>query len=117
MRHATILTRGCVLQPPVRTQPSRPPAAPRPARAADVSTTSVDVRRWANRLMAEDPKVRATAEAALVQGGSGSLPVLKRLLNRPDDDLHVVTFGIIQRIGPPAIPLLVELLGDARFSI
>ena len=68
------------------------------------------VRDWANRLLANDPKVRATAEAALVQGATRSLPLLRRFLDPGHEDLHVVTFEIIQRIGPPAIPLLVDLL-------
>ena len=37
-------------------------------------------RDWANRLQANDPKVRATAEAALVQGAARSLPLLRRFL-------------------------------------
>ena len=65
---------------------------------------------WENRVMSKDPKVRATAEAALVQGAGRSLPLLRRFLNRRDEDLHLETFEIIRRIGPPAIPLLVELL-------
>jgi outer membrane protein assembly factor BamB/HEAT repeat protein len=65
---------------------------------------------WANRLLAKDPKVRATAEAALVKGAGRSLPLLKRLLDPRHEDLHEVTFDIIRRIGPPAIPLLVDLL-------
>jgi outer membrane protein assembly factor BamB/HEAT repeat protein len=72
---------------------------------------------WANRLLADDPKVRAAAEIALVQGQRRSLPLLRRFLDRDDEDLDVVTFKIIQRIGPPAIPLLVDLLGQARDSI
>ena len=44
-------------------------------------------RDWANRLTAKDPKVRATAEATL------------------------------RRIGPPAIPVLVDLLRDGRVSV
>ena len=69
---------------------------------------------WANRVMASDPKVRATAEAALVQGAGRSLPLLRRFLDRGDEDLNLRTFKIIQRIGPPAIPLLVELLRMSR---
>src|SRR4030095_7455679 len=65
---------------------------------------------WANRLMANDPKVRATAKAALVQGAGRSLPLLKRFLNRRNEELHRETFEIIRRIGPPAIPLLADLL-------
>lgn len=67
--------------------------------------------------MSKDPKVRAGARAALLQDARVSLPLLKRFLNRPNEDLHVVTFEIIQRIGPPAIPLLVELLRDQRTSL
>ena len=61
-------------------------------------------------MTARDPKVRATAEAALVQGAGRSLPLLRRLLSRDDEDLDLETFEIIRRIGPPAMPLLVELL-------
>ena len=75
------------------------------------------MRDWANRLQADDPKVRATAEAALVQGALRSLPLLRRFLNPGHEDLHVVTFEIIQRIGPPAIPLLVDLLRHESDSI
>ena len=75
------------------------------------------MRDWANRLLANDPKVRATAEAALVQGARRSLPLLRRLLNRDNEDLQLKTFEIIRRIGPPAIPLLVDLLRDERVSI
>ena len=65
---------------------------------------------WANRLTTKDAKARATAEAALVKGAARSLPLLRRLLERGDDDLTLRTFEIVRRIGPPAIPLLVELL-------
>ena len=71
---------------------------------------------WANRLMAKDPKVRAIAEAALVKGAGRSLPLLRQLLNRGDEDLDLRTFEIIRRIGPPAIPLLVELLRHEQVS-
>jgi len=60
--------------------------------------------------MSNDPRVRASAEAALVQGAGRSLPLLRRLLENEDGDLHEKTFEVIRRIGPPAIPLLVELL-------
>jgi outer membrane protein assembly factor BamB len=36
--------------------------------------------------------------------------LLRRFLTPEHEDLHVVTFEIIRRIGPPAIPLLLELL-------
>jgi outer membrane protein assembly factor BamB/HEAT repeat protein len=96
MRYGFILTLVCLLQIPVTGQTSQ---------------------GWADRLTAADPKVRTLAQDTLVHEAPRSLPVLKRLLSRPNEDLHVVTFQIIQRIGPPAIPLLVELLRDERFSI
>ena len=74
------------------------------------------MRDWANRLLANDPKVRATAEAALVQGAGRSLPLLRRFLASDDENLHQQTFEIIRQIGPPAIPLLVELLRHEEVS-
>jgi HEAT repeat protein len=79
------------------------PSLSRPRPAARVSD-------WADRLLADDAKVRATAEAALVQGGRRSVPLLRRFLDAEREDLHEATFEIIRRIGPPAIPLLVDLL-------
>jgi outer membrane protein assembly factor BamB/HEAT repeat protein len=90
-----------------------PVSQPQPS----LSTSPAAVRDWANRLLGDDPKVRATAEAALVRGARRSVPLLKRFLAPEHEDLHVVTFEIIQRIGPPAIPLLVELLRHERVSI
>ncbi len=87
--------------------PMEPSLSKDPAHAPD----------WANRLLAKDPKVRATAQAALVQGGRSSFPLLKKFLDPEREDLRVVTFQIIQRIGPPAIPLLVELLRHKSDSI
>ena len=84
--------------------------SPRQAAGSDSSTSSARVADLANRVMAKDPKVRAAAEAALVKGAARSLPQLRRLLSRGDEDLALRTFEIIRRIGPPAIPLLVELL-------
>ena len=84
--------------------------SPLPPTESSLSRNPALVRDWANRLQANDPKVRATAEAALVQGARRSLPLLRRFLDPGHEDLHVVTFEIIQRIGPPAIPLLVDLL-------
>jgi HEAT repeat protein len=43
--------------------------------------------------------------------------LLKRFLTPEHEDLHAVTFEIIQRIGPPAIPLLVDLLRHEWDSI
>jgi outer membrane protein assembly factor BamB/HEAT repeat protein len=84
---------------------------------SDLSRNSALVRDWANRLMANDPKVRATAKAALVQGGRRSLPLLRRFLNRRNEELHLETFEILRRIGPPAISLLADLLRHGRVSI
>ncbi|MGH9870391.1 MAG: PQQ-binding-like beta-propeller repeat protein [Candidatus Polarisedimenticolia bacterium] len=75
------------------------------------------VRDWAHRLLADDPEVRAGAEAALVQGARRSLPLLRLFLDPGHEDLHEVTFEIIRRLGPPAIPLLVDLLGHGSTSI
>ena len=91
--------------------------SPQPQTESRLSRNPALVRDWANRLLANDPKVRATAEAALVQGARRSLPLLRRFLDPGHEDLHVVTFEIIQRIGPPAIPLLVDLLRHETDSI
>jgi outer membrane protein assembly factor BamB/HEAT repeat protein len=85
-------------------QSAPPPAGPAVAR------NPAGERDWATRLRASDPKVRAAAEAALVQGGQRSLPLLKRFLGPDHEDLHDVTLEIIRRIGPPAVPLLADLL-------
>jgi HEAT repeat protein len=66
--------------------------------------------------MSKDAKIRASAEAALVQEGGRSLPLLRRLLNSDNEDLHLATFEIIRRIGPPSIPLLVDLLRHEQVS-
>jgi len=91
--------------------------SPLPQAGSSLSRNPALVGDWASRLLANDPKVRATAEAALVKGAGRSLPLLRRFLDPRHDDLHAVTFEIIQRIGPPAIPLLVDLLRDERDSI
>ena len=77
-----------------------------------LAQTPDSVRAWEERLLDRDPKVRAGAEAALAKGAQRSLPVLRRLLSRQDEDLQAATFEVIRRIGPPAIPLLVDLLRD-----
>ncbi|HSE39663.1 MAG TPA: HEAT repeat domain-containing protein, partial [Acidobacteriota bacterium] len=71
---------------------------------------------WANSVIANDAKVRATAEAALVKRAGRSLPLLRRFLTSDNEDLHQQTFEIIRQIGPPAIPLLVELLQHDKLS-
>ena len=117
MRHLFICTLLCILPIPVLAQTTRSLPQPRQAKGSDLSRNSAQVRDWENRVMANDPKVRAIAEAALVQGAGRSLPLLRRFLNRRNEDLHLETFEIIRRIGPPAIPLLVELLRHERVSI
>jgi outer membrane protein assembly factor BamB/HEAT repeat protein len=115
MRHLFICTLLCILPITALAQTTRSVPPPQAA-DSDLSTNSAQVLDWANRLMAKDPKVRAIAEAALVKGVGRSLPLLRRLLNRGDEDLDLRTFEIIRRIGPPAIPLLVELLRHDQVS-
>src|SRR5215471_12161500 len=91
-------------------QPVALAQSPRPQKKSSPSGNAASVRDWTNRLLDRDSKMRATAEAALVQGGTRSLPLLKRFLDPRYEELHGVTFDIIRRIGPPALPLLVELL-------
>ncbi len=91
--------------------------SPLPQTESSLSRNPALVRDWANRLLANDAKVRATAQAALVQVGRRSFPLLRRFLDPEHEDLHAVTFQIIQRIGPPAIPLLVDLLRHESNSI
>jgi HEAT repeat protein len=117
MRHLFILTLSCILQIPVLAQTKRSAPLPNQLGSSNLSTNSASVRDWTNRLKTKDPKALAIAEATLVQAAPRSLPLLKRLLNSPNEDLHVVTIEVIRRIGPPAIPLLVDLLRDERVSI
>lgn len=114
MRHLVICALLCILPTPVLAQTTRSISRPRQARGSGLSMNSASVRDWANRLMSKDAKVRTSAEAALAREAARSLPLLRRLLDRRDEALHAATFKIIQRIGPPAIPLLVELLRDER---
>jgi len=111
MRHFFICTLLCLL--PITVLAQTTPSLPQPRQARN----SASVRDWENRLLSKDPKVRAIAEAALVQGARRSLPLLRRFLNRGNEDLYKVTFEIIHRIGPPAIPLLVDLLQHKWVSI
>ena len=117
MRHLFICVLFCILQIPVHAQTARSLPQPVQAKGSDLSRNSALVRDWANRVMADDPKVRAIAEAALVQRAGRSLPLLRQFLNRQNEDLQLKTFEIIRRIGPPAIPLLVELLRHELASI
>jgi outer membrane protein assembly factor BamB/HEAT repeat protein len=116
MRHLFICTLLCILSIAALAQTTRSSPQPRQAQGSDLSTSSASVLDWANRVMANDSKVRANAEAALVKGAGRSLPLLRRLLNRGDQGLDLRTFEIIRRIGPPAIPLLVELLRHEQLS-
>ena len=104
MRHLFLCTLVLILGIPGLAQTKR---SVRQARS-HLSVSSA--RDWANRVMSNDAKIRATAEAALVQQGARSMPLLRRFLNSDNDDLHQETFEIIRRIGPPAIPLIVDLL-------
>jgi len=90
--------------------------SPLPQNESSLSRNPALVQDWANRLLANDSKVRATAEAALVQGAGRSLPLLRRFLATDDEGLHQQTFEIIRQIGTPAIPLLVELLRHEEVS-
>lgn len=116
MQHFFICTLLCTLAIPALAQTTRSLPQPRQVKRSDQARNSAQVIDWENRVMAKDPKVRAIAEATLVQGAGRSLPLLRRFLNRRNEDLHLETFEIIRRIGPPAIPLLVELLRDERTS-
>src|SRR4029453_855449 len=90
--------------------------SPLPQNESSLSQNPALVQDWANRLVAKQPKGRATAEAALVQGAGRPLPLLRRFLASDDEGLHQQTFEIIRQIGPPAIPLLVELLRHEEVS-
>src|SRR5262245_47056604 len=106
MRYVFILALFCTLQIPGDAQTTR--SLPDQARGSDLSTNPDSVRDWTNRLMARDQKVRAIADDTLVREAPRSLPLLRTLLASPDEELHVVILEIIRRIGPPAIPLLVD---------
>lgn len=88
-----------------------------PSQSAPLRIEPVTDREWARRLLSNDLKVRADASAALVKGSRRSLPLLRQLLGPEHENLHVETFEVIRRIGPPAIPLLVGLLSDESASI
>jgi outer membrane protein assembly factor BamB/HEAT repeat protein len=115
MRHLLICSLLCVLPIAVLAQTTSSLSQPRQAKDSDLSVNSE--LEWAERLLDDDPEVRAIAEAALVQGAGRSLPLLRQFLNRGNEDLHAKTFEIVQRIGPPAIPLLVDLLQHEQISI
>jgi hypothetical protein len=74
LRHLFVCMLLCILPLGVLAQTTRALPQPRQAQGADLSTNAARVLDWANRVMADDPKVRAIAEAALVQGAGRSLP-------------------------------------------
>ena len=109
MRHATLRLSALRYHAPIAVVAQNTRSGHQPRRAASELSRSA-VREWAERVMSRDAKVRATAQAALVHDGARSLPLLRRFLSSDNEDLHDETFEIIRRIGPPAIPLLLELL-------
>lgn len=115
MRHLFLCTLLFILPVAVIAQTARSRSQSRQA-SSDRPPNSATVRDWANRVMANDSKVRASAEAALVKGAGRSLPLLRLFLNSDNENLHEETFEIIRQIGPPAIPLLVELLRHEQVS-
>lgn len=111
MRQLFLCALLCTLPIAAVAQTSRPqPRRPRP------NFAGISIHEWANRVMSNDAKIRATAQATLVQQPGRSLPLLRRLLNTDNEDLQFETFEIIRRIGPPAIPLLLELLRDEQVA-
>jgi len=116
MRNLFICTLLCTLAIPALAQTTRSLPHPRQAKRSDQARNTAQVIDWEIRLMSKDPKVRAIAQAALVDRAGLSLPLLRLFLHRRNEDLHRETFEIIQRIGPPAIPLLVELLQHEQVS-
>lgn len=116
MRRLFICTLLCALAIPAFAQQ-------RHVKRSDQVRNSAQLIDWENRLLSKDANVRASAQRELVQQAGRSLPLLRRFLNRrnedlqqQNEDLHRETFEIIRRIGPPAIPLLVELLRDKQTS-
>jgi len=116
MRHLFICSLLFAFAIPALAQTTRSLPQPRQAKRSDQARNSAQVIDWENRVMSKDPKVRAIAETALVQGAGRSLPLLRRFLNRQNEDLHLETFEIIRRLGSAAIPLLVELLRHEQTS-
>ena len=113
MRHLFICALLFTLPVAVFAQTTRSTRQPRQP-TSDVSRRSV--RDWANRVTSNDAKIRATAQAALLHDAGSSLPLLRRFLNSDNEDLQQQTFEIIRRIGPPAIPLLLDLLRHQQVS-
>src|SRR5688572_8156643 len=104
MRQLFIATLLCILPASVLAQTARSLAHPRPVKRSNLFSSSGQVFAWENRLTSYDPKVRATAEAGVVQDAGRSRPLLRRFLNRDDEELELRTCKIIQRIGPRSMP-------------
>jgi outer membrane protein assembly factor BamB/HEAT repeat protein len=95
---------------------SSSPSVPLPKKS-ELSRNPALVSDWARPALANDAQVRAATEAALVNGAKRSLPLLRRFLDTRNEALHEETFKILRRIGPPAIPLLTDMLQHERISI
>src|SRR5262249_37601175 len=62
--------------------------SPTPRTDSIFSSNPAVVQDWENRLLENDPKAPATAEAALAHGAGRSLPLLRRFLTPEHEDLH-----------------------------
>ncbi len=82
-----------------------------------LSASPARVEAWATRLLADDPKTRTAAEAELIKGAQRSFPLLRAFLAPEHQDLHAVALETVRRIGPPAMPLLVQMLSHEFTSI
>lgn len=108
---------GLLLLSACSSAPPAPAAEPALPTERALSRNPAMARDWADRVTSTDPVVRAAAAMSLVQGGSASLPLLRRFLDGGDESLHSRTFEIIRRIGPDAVPLLTGMLQDDQVSI
>lgn len=109
MRHLFLCTLLCTLATPAIAQTTRSLPQSHGVKRSN-QATNAEVLAWESRVMSKDAKVRATAQAAVVRRAARSLPLLRRFLTSNNEALHEQTFEIIRQIGPPAIPLLLELL-------
>src|SRR5215211_2713934 len=83
---------------------------------AELTREPSPAREWGERVTADDARTRAAAAAELAEAGDRSLPLLRRFMHAPHEDLRQEAFGVAYRIGPKAIPLLSEMLEDHRVS-
>jgi outer membrane protein assembly factor BamB/HEAT repeat protein len=84
---------------------------------SDLSRQPALVHHWLDRLLADEPRIRAGTRDALVQAGDRSLPLLERFLHSRHEDLQREGFDIARRIGPPAVPLLADVLVHGRAAV